>query len=338
MTHKHMLAALLPFAFTTPQAIAQEGPLGWEGEIEVGVESVLSSDAPGNELSDAFLNVEISGSYAFSDRVFVFGTLAAESVLDPTEDRAFEDIGIYVKELGLSFALTESASIALGKITPTFGRTWDDSAGYFGSSLAEDYELTEQVGIVADVEVAPGGTLSFGVFYADDTSLSRSIGTDRGRNTIAVGGAGNTGKLNNGTLSWTQEFGESTSIQIAARHLSAGVGDVADETGLTASVAQKFNDSFSMFAEFARFNNFGGGAEDATYATLNGAYYTGQWVFSGTVARGDLNAGGTTDLVSVSAEYEFNNGFVAGAGLALVDDNGTSDTTLGVNFVIPLGG
>ena len=107
-----MLAALLPFAFTTPQAIAQEGPLGWEGEIEVGVESVLSSDAPGNELSDAFLNVEISGSYAFSDRVFVFGTLAAESVLDPTDDRAFEDIGIYVKELGLSFALTESASIA----------------------------------------------------------------------------------------------------------------------------------------------------------------------------------------------------------------------------------
>jgi hypothetical protein len=338
MTQRYVLAALLPIAFTATHAVAQDRPFTWEGEIEAGVESVLSSDASGNELTDAFPNAEISAAYAFSDRVFAFGTLAAESVLDPTHDRAFEDIGIYVKELGLSLALSDTASVAVGKITPTFGRTWDDSAGYFGATLAEDYELTEQIGVVGDIDLISGGTLSFGIFYSDNTSLSRSIGTDRGRNTIAAGGAGNTGKLDNVTLAWTQEFGEATSIQVAARRLSAGTGDVGDETGLTASISHQFNDNFGLFAELAHFDNFGGGADGATYATLNGVYYTGSWAISGTLARRDLDAAGTTDLVSVSGEYEFGNGMVAGVGLAFVDDNGTTDTILGLNLLVPLGG
>lgn len=319
-------------------AFAQEAGFSWEGSVEIGVEANISSDDATAEFSDTYGIVELGGEYGFGNGLSVFTLLAAESLTDAVDDRAFEDMGVYVQELGLRYAIG-STEFTIGKFAPVFGRSWDETAGFFGTTLAEDYELTEQLGFGADVAIGDtGGTLSAAVFFADDTGLSRSIGFDRGRNTTAAGGAGNTGELDNASLTWTQEWGNTTA-QFGARYLSAGVGDVDDETGFVASVGHAFDNGLALFGEVALFDNFGGGADDATYLTLNAVYGIGDnWSVSGTVARRDLDTAGTTDLISVGAEYALDNGITFGAALAQVEEAGVDNTILGANVVFPLGG
>lgn len=334
MTDKFVLALVLSGVAT--HAAAQDG-FEWEGELELGVEAVVSSDTEGNEITDAYGVLELGGSLSFGTNGSAFFTILGESVEDPTDDRLLEDIGFYFEEIGVAFDIGTSTSISLGKVNPSFGRTFDDAAGMYGDIVAGDYELTEQIGVFAESELTPGGTLSFGVFYADDTFLSRSIGTDRGRNTIDAGGAGNTGRLDNLAVTWTQDY-KNGAFQVGARHLSAGMGDVSDETGVIASVTHNLSEQFFVFAEAAHFSNFGGGADDATYVTLNAGYTIDNWSLSGTVGRRDLDGGGVTDAVSVSAEYAFKNGNVLGTGLAFIDDGGSKETLFGVNLIVPFGG
>lgn len=331
-----LYAAALPLVLFPCAALAQSVSFDWEGELELGNESVLSSDVPADEISDTYGNLTLSGALGFGNGLTAFATLKSESMTDPTGDRVFGDQGLYIEELGLQYE-TDTLALTFGKFHPVFGMAWDVAAGFYGGTLAEDYELTEQIGIGADLDLDGAGVLSFALFYADDTALSRSAGFDRGRNTTAAGGAGNTGRLDNVALSWTRGWGD-TSVQIGARHLSAGTGDVGDETGLIGSVGHVFGDSLGLFAEVAAFDNYGGSADDATYATLNGVYYVGNWSLSATLARRDVDSAGVTDLASVAAEYEFENGLLLGAALARVDDAGTRSTSLGVNMIVPLGG
>lgn len=307
----------------------------WEAEVELGFDSVISSNTAGNELTDTYGVFDVSAEWALSERVRLFSALTAESVTDATSDRAFEDIGLYVGELGLAFDLGTSTTVALGKVAPSFGTAWDDTVGFYGGTLAEDYELAEMIGALADVELADGSVLSFGVFYADDTVLSESWGTNRGRNSSAAGGAGNTGQLDNFSAQWAKVFGD-TNVHIGARFLSAGTGDVSDETGIVAGIGHTAG-AWSVYGEVAAFDGFGGGADDAVYASVNAAYGIGDWTISSTYAYRDLDSAGDTDLLSVGAEYELQNGMVLGGALAYVDDAGIQDTRLGMNLIIPLG-
>jgi hypothetical protein len=329
-------AALLvsaPALLCANAALAQG--FSWEGEIEIGNEQVVSSDAAANEIRNTYAIIELGGSYAFDTGTEIFTNIIAESLTGATSDRTFDDMGAYIDELGVRFGFGP-ATVSIGKAAPTFGSAWDDAAGFFGGTLAEDYELGESISILADVELGTG-VLSFGAFYTDDTGLSRSVGFDRGRNTTAAGGAGNTGKLDNFAIQWRQDLGENTFYQVGARHLSQGVGDVDDEQGFVAALGHSFDNGLALFGEVSSFSNFGGGANDATFATLNAAYGVGSTTFSGTYARRDLDAAGETDLFSIAAEHEFQNGWVLGGALAHMDDSGVSDKILGVNLVIPLG-
>lgn len=219
---------LVLFAATATHA--QESGFTWEGSVEIGVDSTVSSDDLTAELTNSYIEAELAFEAAITRRITLFGGLTLESVTDPLASREFDDMGLYVSELGLRFDLAPG-TLTVGKISPTFAFAWDETPGFYGTSLAEDYELGEVIGASLDYPVGETeGKLSFAVFYADDTSLSNSLGTKRGRNTTSAGGAGNTGKLNNVALQWTQELGKTT-YWVGARHLSAGAGDVSDETG-----------------------------------------------------------------------------------------------------------
>lgn len=308
----------------------------WEGEIELGYESLYDSAIPANEDDVAYGNAEFAAELALSDSVSIFGGLTFEEVEDGAGSTGY---GFYIHELGLQFGIG-IADVKIGKVAPTFGTAWDSAAGFFASSLAEDYELTEQIGILADIGIGNASALSLGVFYADNTALSESAGFNRGRNSDTAGGAGNTGELNNVALQWTTEL-DNTYFYLGARYLSAGTGDVSDETGVVAGFGHSFAAAgapIDVFAEVASFEGFGGSADDATYATLNLAYTLGDWTLSGTLARRDIDSAGETDLVTLAAEYEFGNGVLIGAGWADVDDAGTSDQIFGINVIFPLGG
>ncbi|MDK3019490.1 hypothetical protein [Pseudodonghicola flavimaris] len=336
---KHLTAALLlsaPVALCAAQAQAQDaGRFTWEGSLEIGNDQVIDSDAPGNEIRDTYAIGEVNAAFALTDRVSVFGGLTWESVTDATADRSFDDMGLYLHELGLQFDLGNTV-LRLGKVHPVFGSAWDTAAGFYGSYLADDYELTEMVGAFADVDLGEAGVLSFGLFYADDTVLSESAGFNRGRNDTAFGGAGNTGKLNNASVQWSKDW-DDTFVQIGLRYLSAGTGDVQDEKGILAGIGHSFAGGIDVFAELAAFDGYGGTADDATYATLSAAYALGDWSLSGNFATRDVDSTGRTNIFSLGADYEFANGITMGGALAAVDDAGVDDTLFGVNVVIPFG-
>ncbi len=317
-------------------ALAQEAPrFTWEGEIEIGYQSIYDSDVTANEVDDPYLFGEFAAEYALTDRMTLFGGLTLEEQNSP--DSGIEDLGLYVHELGVRFN-AGPATYLVGKFGPAFGATWDEAAGFFGGIIAEDYELTEMLGGAVDYELSSGGVISFALFYADDSFLSDSVFYNRGRNSTSAGGAGNTGKLNNASIQWTQEFGR-TRILAGARYLSAGTGDVKDETGLVFGVGHSFDNGLDFWGEVAVFDGFGGTADDANYTTLNLAYTIGDaTTLSGTYVRRDIDSTGTLDGFTVGLEYELDNGITLGGALGTTKEAGVRDNLIGLNMVIPVGG
>lgn len=309
----------------------------WGADLEIESETVLKSDNPSAEITDTLATVEAFADYAITDNFGIFAALTIETLTDAVGHRAFEDMGAYLHEIGFRFSAL-NGEFFIGKVSPVFGAAWDEAAGYHGGHLAEDYELTEMIGALADVDIGDAGMLSFGIFYRDDTVLSESVGHKRDRNTTAAGGAGNTGELNNATIQWRKDW-DSTFAYVGARYLTAGTGDVDDEKGVVAGVGHAFNDSLALYGEVASFQNWEGGADDATFVTLNAAYALGAaTTLSGTYARRDIDSAGVTDLASIGLEYEFQNGITVGGAFAMVDEAGVEDQRVGLNVVFPFGG
>ena len=308
----------------------------WEGTIELGYDSVYDSDVAGAEVSDTYATIDFSAEYRFSDRISAFAAITAESVRPLVQDRTFDDMGAYFSELGLRFHF-DPVVISLGKISPAFGTAWDATPGFYGTSVAEDYEMFEAIGTTVDVDLAEAGTLSLAVFYADDTRLSDSFGTRRGRTNVTAGGAGNTGKLNNVALQWSKSF-DATTVTLGARHLKAGQGDVKDETGYVAAVSHDFANGVSLLGEVAHFDGFGGTADDADYATLGASYGMGNWTYSASYTRRDVTSVGKTEFYTLGLDYTFKNDITLSSGLALLDESGIKSRSVGVAVIIPLGG
>ncbi len=312
-----------------------EGGFTYELELEVGVDSVVHSDNPAAELTDIYAKGDLAVEFALGQRVTAFAGLTFESVIDPVADRTFEDIGLYVGELGLSVDLGVG-SLSFGKISPAFGTAWDTAPGFYGTTYAEDYELAEMIGVMGSVEVGPG-TLTASLFYADDTALSDSWGTKRGRNTTAAGGAGNTGKLNNVALQYDAEFG-GTTLHIGARALSKGVGDTDDERGVSIGFSHAINDSVSVMGEVAKFTGFGGSSDDALFTTLGLSVGQGPITYNATIARRDIDSTGIDTMFGLGVDYEMKNGATLTGGVNFAKEGGVKSRSLGVAVVIPFGG
>lgn len=332
-----VLAGLSCLPIALGQAAAAEiSGFRWGATIEVGVDSVVRADDAAAELTDTYLSADAAFELDLSDRVMLFGALTVESVTDASETRNFEDMGAYVSEFGLRFDLGRDAFMSVGKISPVYGVAWDAAPGFYGTSLAEDYELSEMVGATVDAPLA-GGTLSAAVFYADDTFLSDSIGDRRGRNSAAAGGVGNTGKVNNAAIQWQKEYGN-TVTWIGARHLKAGAGDLSDENGIVAGASHDFGGGIDGLFEVAHFNGAGGANTDATYATLGGSYATGPWTVSATYTGVDQEAGTYDNMIALGADYAFANDMELNLGVAQFDVGGEDSTALGIALIIPFGG
>ncbi len=322
---------------TSAAMVEAEGhaPFTWEGEIEIGAENTFNSDDPTAEITNAFLSAEVTVEYKVSDVVSFFAGLTLESVTDPTDDRAFEDMGLYVNEIGIALNF-DRATLAFGKITPAFGLAWDAAPGYFGAAFAEDYDLSEALGATGSFDLG-GGMLTASLFFLDDSALSRSLGTDRGRNTTAAGGVGNTGELNNLALQYDFKAGN-TAYTISGSLLSAGVGDVKDQTGFAFGAAHALNDNLELIGEVVLFNGFGGADVSANYVTLGGAYSQGPWTYAASYTRRDVSNVPVDHLMTLGLDYTFTNDITLSSGLAFAKEGGVDSQTLGLSVIIPLGG
>lgn len=281
-----------------PPALTQESyrRLEGRGSIEIQNDYFFAADDPNAELNDLFADVELDLTLRLMPAFSLQTELEFTPVSDPgpADDRLFADHGLAVKQLFLRY---ETGAFAFhgGKFNPPFGLAWDLAPGIYGADFAGDYELDERIGLGGAVafggdidDRSPGvQRLSAAAFFADTTSLSRSIFTDRGRLTRAAGGVGNTDDLS--SFSITLDGGGLAFLPGIRYHLGyefqkRGEGDPENERGVVAGLHGEFEVGTGLtleaIAELARLAGAEGQAQDRTYVTAGGMLSRAPWSFA----------------------------------------------------------
>ncbi|MBL4758650.1 MAG: hypothetical protein JKY32_13765 [Rhizobiales bacterium] len=321
-------------------ALAEEH-LEWpyiEGELslEFETDSVSSSDDPTLELVDSYVTFELGFTAHLNEIFSVNVGLVLEPVLDPLPmtDRFLEDHGLYAEVLNLQIDHNDT-SIVIGKFGPGFGLAWDYTPGVYGVDLAEDYELAEFLGfgIAHMVGLPTGGSVTFGfnAFTADTTFLSNSLITERGQTRRADGGAGNTGKLDNFSVTVDGKGGDlvpGLMVHVAVRSLGAGVGDFDREFGVALGARKEWeladNKAIALIGEVVILKNAFAGPDTVRYGTLGAEIAHGPWhgEIAGTMRRTAFAAGGQQHdfLYHASAGHTWENGVDLSLGYAITRD------------------
>lgn len=330
------LAAVLAPPVLAGDAQAKPGPSG-ELAMEFEVVSVLDSDDPDAELSDAGFTLEPALSYAFTPHWSVQAALVLESVLEtePGEDRFVEDTGLYVEQLFIQYRDTWGHVYA-GKFNPPFGQAWDAAPGLYGADFAEDYELTERVGLGAALTLGKAA-VSVNVFTTDRSVLSASLFTERDRVRLADGGAGNTESLKSFSLTLDGELGDNLGYHAAVLSQGAGAGGAGDETGLALGVVHTWKPdtatTLSLLLEGAGFRHIAGSEADARYLTTGLALRRGAWNLGLAGALRRLDGGGEDSrdwLWQLSGGYSFASGLSVELGYRQTQESGIRSQAVGL--------
>lgn len=332
-----------------PDTLAQFPNVSGTFVLELQSDTTFDSDDSGAEITDTFATVETSLDFNLSEIFTVHTDLVLEPVLDPDpfEDRFFEDHGGYVETLHLIVNLGQFTLLG-GKINPAFGTAWDVTPGIYGTDFAEDYELTERIGVGGSYTFDGGDAgqhvLQTAVFFTDTSALSNSAFTRRGQLSVADGGASNTEDFSSFAIAL--DGGEIASLpgfsyHVSFRHGEAGDGDVSDETGFAIGARQEIETAdgtnFELNGEVAVFDNLDGGENDALYATAGLAVARDEWFGATSFTLRDLSGGpaGTNfddKLFQATVGREvFENASLA-AGYKFAEEEEVESHTIGVLF------
>lgn len=353
MNCRLLIASTLLAGTAIAPAWAEDGGAGTypyvEGtlELSLGDDLVVSSGAPGDQINDLFFEGALEIRAGLFHWLAINAGLTLEPVLPPAPfmSRWFGDHGLYMDTLNVEIMLG-NFTITAGKFGPGFGTAWDVTPGIYGTGFAEDYETAEQIGFGAAyaIETSMGThTIGANLFYADNTFLSDSLFTSRGQNAVAAGGVGNTGRLNNFSITLDGTDFPSLpgfSYHIGYRHLTAGIGDVADEHGFVLGLVKETELPngvvLGVNGEVAYFDNYGGTLDNAYYVTVGTSLQAGPWhgELAGTIRNVNFAAGGamTDHLLQLSAGYGFDNGIDLSAGYAYVNAAGTPAHIVGLRL------
>jgi hypothetical protein len=317
------LLALLG-ALASLEAAAEELDAPWEersfpqlrGEILVELRSDSDLDSTSG---DHALNLESAFSLRLSEHLSIESGFVFEPVSDPLpgRDRWFEGGGLFAETL---FLLWERGRFSLraGKLDPAFGFAWELAPGIYGVDFAEDYEISECIGIGGTVEFgdAAVGRHRFGAdaFFVDTSPLSGSLFEDRGRARRSDGGPGNTAGPKSFAVSLSgggipQLPGLIYNLGFAHLHREKA-GDRSENdavAGLVYAFSPLENLEIELLSEYAYLHHAEGENERRHYFTQSAAAYWGGWnvAFSCTARwiRGREDAGSGDFLVQASAGY-----------------------------------
>ena len=229
----------------------------------------------------------------------------------------FSSYGLGVETLSLNYK-NSNLGIGLGKIDPTFGSAFDKTrfSGVYGVVMPEEYELTEKLGGYISA-IFPFGDLTLNVFCDDTTGLSNTMFKKRGRNK-AEGGAGNTKKLNNFSLTFNGKF-DNLTLNFGYRQQESKLEYQKTERGFVAGVEYlielPYNLNLLPFAELAYFNNFDSmESRDVTYLTLffPAIYENWHFIISNTIKYDDEKTyhNYMSYLTQLSVGYKFDFGLM----------------------------
>ncbi|MEP3231705.1 MAG: hypothetical protein ABJN04_08350 [Hyphomicrobiales bacterium] len=289
-----------------------------EGSFVFELESDgIFSDDGDDEFVDTFNTTEVALDVRFNSIFSLHTDITLEPVEAPNagpralgDDIFFEDHGFFFETLHLQ-ADFEHFSLYGGKINPSFGSAWDVTPGLYGVDFAEDYEITERIGVGGSytfkTESAGEHTINAATFFADTSGLSRSFGTNRGRTAEIDGGASNTESFE--SFSVSIDGGEIEALpgftyNAGFRFQTAGIGDFDDEVGFVVGAVQELelsNDvTLTLNGEIGYFDNFDGGDADNLYATIGAGITYEKWfgdaAFSVRDVSSNVGADDFTDL------------------------------------------
>lgn len=348
-THVLTLFAGALVALSTPTTVlAAENTPSVSGEIAFELQNDwnYASDDRSNLNNNLSPTVEPSATFQLSPRWSVF----AHAVMEPVgsaakfENRAFEDIGLYMQDLYVEFSADRFGAKA-GKLNPGFGVAWDKAAGLYGTDLAEDYEISERIGFVGDWRVGAGRygnhTVSGATFFADTSIFSESALRGRGDTRERDGGVSNTESfksfvvaLNGKEIPMLGNFGYHLSFMRQAK----GAGNTADEHSFAAAVFTSFDlgggVTFDPLIEAVRQTDSGGAAgTDRLYLTLSGQFGWKGWNLAASWTERETDnpaaATNTDSHFQLSAGYAFDFGLSIDVGWKVSEDGGTETRTLG---------
>jgi len=146
-----------------------------EGSFVFELESDgIFSDDGDDEFVDTFNTTEVALDVRFNSIFSLHTDITLEPVEAPNagpralgDDIFFEDHGFFFETLHLQ-ADFEHFSVYGGKINPSFGSAWDVTPGLYGVDFAEDYEITERIGV--------GGSYTFKTYNAGFRFQTAGIG------------------------------------------------------------------------------------------------------------------------------------------------------------------
>lgn len=314
--------------------------------MELQTEQTLGSDDSSNEHNNTFWRTEVAPTVRLNDSFFIDGVAVLEPVrdFDVDENNFFEEEGAFVEELKLNYENGPWAAFA-GKFNPGFGIAWDYGRGIWGEDFAEDYEITEKIGVGASYTFEGGGehTLTGSTFFADTSFLSDSVGNRRGDTDKSDGGVSNTEDFSSFVVALEGDDVfevEDLYYKLGYRHLAEGDADVDgnDENGFEATAGYTFPISGRVKAdalvEYVDISHFEGSENDNRYFTasvvtkIDDAWnvtlgYTGRTV--------DVDGGDDVDdhLFQASGGYDFGNGLTLEAGWRNTQEGGDDTNMIG---------
>ena len=311
--------------------------------IELESDATLSSSDPDAEFTDSYVTVTTDVALEVEPGSGLFGVFIFEPVFDATDTRwPFEDHGLYIEQI---FARWDAGPAALraGKFNVRFGSAFDEAPGLYGADFAEDYQLTERLGVDVSVPIATDAgdhELFAALFTADRTPLSGSVFTERGRLRAEDGGPSNTGTLNSGAVGVQGLLGN-LSYTVGLEHQAKGEGDASAETGVVLGAWLPVaigDDELGFFGEIARFEGYQGADQQATYPTVGVSYGFGEWTLSGVYAGRYVSDGGDTDhLLSAGVDYALADGVGLATAYRWGDEGGVRSHTVGVYLSVAFG-
>lgn len=318
------------------------------GEVVMELQNEYTTDSDDTTVdgyNNLFFRTEVAPTLQLNENFYIDGVAVWEDIQDrePNQSNFLDNEGVFIEEVKLNYENGAWGAWA-GKFNPAFGIAWDFGRGIWGEDFAEDYEITEKIGVGASytfqTQDMGAHTLAANTFFADTTFLSGASVTNRNTTDKSDGGVSNTEDFSSFVVSLEgEELGgmENLYYKAAYRNQSEGDADVGtdNETGYALTLGNTFPVServeMDVLAEYVDIENFGGAAQDNQY--LTGSVITTideNWNFTvGYTARDIDTAGADSDdhLLQVSGGYDFGQGTTAELGYRSAEEGG-SDTDI----------
>lgn len=324
------------------------------GEIAIEIQNdwTYDSDDRDAELNDLFTTTEPVLVAHFTPNLLVFVHGVLEPVLgpDPSDDRFFEDHGLFVEDLYLQFEY-EPFTIRGGKITPNFGLAWNLAPGVYGTDFAEGtYEFSERIGFGGDItcrdETLGEHVFSASVFFLDTSILAKSVFNRRDDVEFSDGGVSNTEDPSSFALGLDGAIPALPNFEyhVAGIHQEGGRGDSADENGfVVGGVYAKTVGEVEVlpFVEYVYFDNADGvdGADRHLLTTsLQLVWKNWNLALSRTSRNTDVAGASDADdeLNQISIGYEFEFGLAVDVGWRIAEEDDIDSEILGILFAYNL--